>query len=112
MQCQEEQYREEKTIYPHLCQSMIASGCLVQKPGEWYSIYNNETEENFVYYWDEDRNVGQKCCLGNCLKKTPRQNRDRRNAEQLHMTYNIYKVIFNLCDRYNRSLNDKKLPLK
>jgi hypothetical protein len=65
-----------------------------------------------VYAWDEDKAVGKKYNLSNCVVKAARRNNRDIELRNLKGPYDLYKACFNLCDLFNRSLHDKKWPFK
>jgi hypothetical protein len=46
------------------------------------------------------------------LPQVTRHPRDKQVGRFLHMSYDIYKIIFNLCDILNRKLNYRTWPHK
>ena len=92
-------------------QNMLSTEMAVTKPGEWYGMFNENTNESFIFCWDEDRGVGKKYCLSNAVNQITRRGTSSAGT-QLRGAYDIYKVCFSLCDKYNRALHDRKWPHK
>lgn len=80
----------------------------VHKPGEWNALYNESTNEIFVYYFSRNRDIGRKYVMGNVMNhiKNTKQPADEVPG------YDLYALMFSVCDRYNRKLHDKTWPHK
>jgi hypothetical protein len=76
------------------------------KPGMTSAIIKRATGEILVHHWDADPNVGHKYCLANCFQTCP----TTRSREGVIPGYSYYKVMFSLCDAFNRALHDRLWP--
>jgi hypothetical protein len=77
----------------------------VNIPGEWYGIYNPTNLNSIVYHWCSDDRVGKKWVMSNACVK----NRSRLIGTNIPL-FDLYKVTFNVCDKFNRSLHDTFWP--
>ena len=81
------------------------------KTGEWNGIYNDRTEELFVYHFDTQKGVGKKYNYSIGFNRCT----DRRKVkahEGRVAGYEYYKTFFESCDRFNRALHDRYWPYK
>ncbi len=39
----------------------------IKKSGDFGGLYNGRTNESFMYVWEKDPYLGQKCVLSNCF---------------------------------------------
>jgi hypothetical protein len=77
----------------------------VKVPGDWYGIYHPRTSLSIVYHWCNDDRVGQKWVMSNaCTKST-----SRYIGTNIPL-FDLYKITFNVCDKFNRSLHDTVWP--
>ena len=92
--------------------AMVAQERLVSKPGDWCGIYNPTTSETLTKVFDTQKGVGVKLNYCTALKKVAR--RSVQDTEGLHLRggYDMYKVTFDACDRFNYGLHGKKWPHK
>jgi hypothetical protein len=80
----------------------------VSKKGEWVILYNEETEEHAMMRWDP---IGERkqYVLTNVF-----QNRDKINKKAIdnNTISDVYKLLFNGCDRYNNYLSSRYWPYR
>jgi hypothetical protein len=77
--------------------------------GQHSTIYNETTQELFTYHFDTQKGVGKKYNLSWDLML----NKDKLQirAMSAHIPgYDVYKSMFECCDRFNRNLHDKTWP--
>jgi hypothetical protein len=77
--------------------------------GEHRSIWNETTKELFTYHWDTQKGVGKKYNLSYGLDRCTDKLKIR-NAQNEIPGYDVYKQMFECCDRFNRNLHDKSWP--
>lgn len=78
-----------------------------EKPGDWGGIHNADTKETVVLNWSMDQKVGKKMVMSNAFKK-----QRRSNLNNIVPVYDVYKITFSACDRFNRGLHDRRWPHK
>ncbi len=76
-------------------------------PGQWWGIYKATSNETAVYHRSNDANVGKKLVLSNAFKLTYSS-----RVTHLIPVYDLHKLTFNTCDRFNRALHDSSFPHK
>lgn len=77
----------------------------VTKPGEWAGQWNSQTSELFVHAWDTAEAIGKKYVLSSAFTQ-----QQKRSSPYLIPAYDDYKVMFSLCDQFNRGLHDHTWP--
>lgn len=78
----------------------------VAQAGDWAGVHCPQSGLTLVHKWDHDANIGKKYVLSNAFVKT-RKSRDLAFSVPV---YDLYKLSFNACDKYNRLLKDRKWP--
>lgn len=91
-----------KKRFPYLVEEVKPR---VEKPGTWAASWNDNTGELLTYYWSTDKDVGKKFVLTNALFKEP-----KRSPKSLIPAYDMYSVMFAVCDLFNRGLHDCTWP--
>lgn len=77
----------------------------VEKPGQWAGAWNDETGELLTYYWSTDKDVGKKFVITNSLFETK-----GKTPKHTIPAYDMYNVMYSLCDGFNRNLHDRTWP--
>jgi len=84
---------------------------VADEPGEHKTIYNDETKELLTYHYDTQKGVGKKYNLSRGLTlKTDKS--ALKKCDGIIPGYELYKQLFEVCDRFNRGLHDKSFPHK
>ena len=78
---------------------------LITKPGDFAVMYNSNTKESFTSCWEMNENLGKKYCLAHGFKLV-----DISNKQFIIPAYDVYKISFNIVDKFNRNLNDRTWP--
>lgn len=83
----------------------------VSKPGEWAGVYRdkNGVKELFVFNWDTNKEVGKKFYLSNTFDKSATRHGASTN---IIPACDAYKVTLNVCDVFNKMLQDRVWPHK
>lgn len=90
----------QKSRFKNLC-NMLSP--MVTKPGLWEGAWNESTNELFVYHWSNT--AGKKYVLTNALRH------ERRTPSKFMIpAYDGYKMLFSLCDKFNRRLHHHCWP--
>jgi hypothetical protein len=79
----------------------------VKSAGDWAGVYSHPTTRMFLYRWDRDDNIGKKYCYSNAFRKLDVATRGNDGTIP---AYDLYKLAFNACDKFNRKLHDRKFP--
>ncbi len=77
----------------------------VEKPGQWAGSWNENTGKLWCYYWSTDSNIGKKYILTIALFK-----QQQLLPKGVILVYDMYVVMFSLCDQFNRFV--KKFNMK
>lgn len=77
----------------------------VRTPGDISIAYSQTENLTFAYHWDHDPNVGKKYCLTNAVTRTQGKPRTK-----ILPVYDGYKLIFSVCDEFNRRFHDRTWP--
>jgi len=79
----------------------------ITKRGEWTGLYNPNSSEIVVLYYSNDKNIGKKMVISNCMVKSR-----GKLPKELIPVYDLYKLTFRACDIYNSQLCDCTWPHK
>lgn len=83
----------------------------VERPGQWEGIYHRATHQLLVLH-DDKALVGggnkRKLVLTNAFERKVK----RPKYKNIIPAYTAYGKMFNVCDRFNRSLHDRTWPHK
>ena len=82
-----------------------------EKPGDEETIYLERTNELFTYHYDRQKGVGKKYNLTHGLIRSEVSAKVKENTGVIP-GYDMYKAMFEACDRFNRNLHDKHWPYK
>jgi len=82
-----------------------------ETPGDEETIYLERTNELFTYHYDRQKGVGKKYNLTHGLIRSEVVAKVKQNADVIP-GYDMYKAMFEACDRFNRNLHDKHWPYK
>jgi hypothetical protein len=74
----------------------------------WHGIYKESTGELFIKMFDSNENIGMKYCMSSAYTKF--EGRAPRLYGDIVPAYDLYKLCFNLCDKFNRNLCDRVFP--
>lgn len=77
----------------------------VHRPGDWYGVYNKNTNDSIVYNWFDDDKLGKRWVMSNACEL---QRGTSINA--ICPLVGLYNVTFNVCDEYNLALLDRSWP--
>lgn len=80
----------------------------VQRPGEFAAVYNEDTNEQFLFKYDKDKKIGKRFVMGNVLQ----HEKDRASREGESILFDFYKETFSVCDKLNQEMHDKTWPHK
>lgn len=81
------------------------------KIGEWRGIYNDTTNEMFIYHYDTQKGVGKKYNYSKGFLHSTEKRKITDHKGRIP-AYENYKTMFECCDRFNRNLHDKSWPHK
>ena len=81
------------------------------QPGEWKGIFNETTEELFIYHYDTQKGVGIKYNLSRGFERSTDKYKIRDHKDRIPV-YDNYKTFFMECDDFNRALHDRTWPHK
>lgn len=95
-----------------LKQAMARETKIVTQPGDWWGIYNPETQESLFRVYDTDKGVGEKLNYSTMIREVPRRNAVDTENRYIRGGYDYYKQMFDVCDKFNRNLHDKTWPFK
>jgi hypothetical protein len=74
--------------------------------GQHMSIYSEKSNELFTYHYDTQKGVGNKYNLSWGLTLHTEKLKVRAHQDDIP-GYDVYKSMFETCDRFNRNLHDK-----
>lgn len=77
----------------------------VNKTGDWFGVFEPTKQKLFVHMWDPDENIGKKFCLTNAFMRV----KNTRSSDYSIPGYDLYRLGFNACDKFNRKLHDRKM---
>jgi hypothetical protein len=73
--------------------------------GKTALMYNEKTQDMFVTHWYSDSKIGRKFVLSNAYSKC------KGNTRKAFVPgCDDFSLMFNTCDHFNRSMNDKTWP--
>ena len=108
--------REERLLYCASAQAARFSAEInlvhentIDVIGEHRAIYNEITQELFVYHYDTQKGVGKKYNLSYGLIRSEERLKVREHYGAIP-GYDVYKSLFEACDNFNRGLHDKSWP--
>jgi hypothetical protein len=82
-----------------------------ETPGDEETIYREESNEIFTYHYDRQKGVGKKYNLTYGLIRDTTTAKIKETKDIIP-GYDMYKSMFEACDRFNRNLHDKHWPYK
>lgn len=82
-----------------------------ETPGDEETIYREASNELFTYHYDRQKGVGKKFNLTHGLIRDTAARKVKENKDVIP-GYDMYKAMFEVCDRYNRNLHDRHWPYK
>ena len=82
-----------------------------ESPGDEESVYREESNEIFTYHYDRQKGVGKKFNLTHGLIRDTTSRKIKENKDIIP-GYDMYKSMFEVCDRFNRNLHDRHWPYK
>jgi hypothetical protein len=77
----------------------------VNVPGDWYGLHHPGKKESVIFHWSNDHRVGKKWVMSNACRKVV----SNANTTSVPI-YDLYKVTFNVCDKFNFCLKGKTWP--
>jgi hypothetical protein len=81
------------------------------KVGEWHGMYNEEKGLCMVYHFDRQKGVGEKYNISHGFDVSTKKC-DVKEYKDFIPGYESYKVMFGMCDIFNRAFHDRSWPHK
>jgi hypothetical protein len=76
-----------------------------KREGDTCLLYNDTTDEMFVTHWYPDKKLGRKFVISNAFTRERGQ-----TLRQYVPGCDDFSLMFNTCDQFNRSLNNRTWP--
>lgn len=83
----------------------------VDTTGEWKGIYNETTNELFVYHYSTEKGVGIKYNYSRGFLRSTDKNKIKEHLDRIP-GYDNYATFFKGCDDFNKGLNGRHWPFK